>query len=229
MKSATVFRLPNTLKLNEDVTITYESSHPNIASVNANGLVTAGKRIGYARITTKVKAVYDGFEMEYQTLVKVNFDVTRTAVSTDKTKFAKGKTAKITVTPTATMKALGSTVSYTATGAVSVNAKNGVVTAKKSGTGKVTVKVSCAGKQVIKRFTYNVGEISGKSSLKRKKSITLKVKGLSGKVKWSLDKKGKKLAKITSKGKLTAKKKKGTVTVTAKVNGVTITKKIKIK
>ncbi len=229
LKSATVFRLPNTLKLNEDVTITYESSHPNIASVNANGLVTAGKRIGYARITTKVKAVYDGFEMEYQTLVKVNLDVTRTAVSTDKTKLAKGKTAKITVTPTATMKALGSTVSYTATGAVSVNAKNGVVTAKKSGTGKVTVKVSCAGKQVIKRFTYNVGEISGKSSLKRKKSITLKVKGLSGKVKWSLDKKGKKLAKITSKGKLTAKKKKGTVTVTAKVNGVTITKKIKIK
>lgn len=229
LKSATVFRLPNTLKLNEDVTITYESSHPNIASVNANGLVTAGRRIGYARITTKVKAVYDGFEMEYQTLVKVNLDVTRTAVSTDKTKLAKGKTAKITVTPTATMKALGSTVSYTATGAVSVNAKNGVVTAKKSGTGKVTVKVSCAGKQVIKRFTYNVGEISGKSSLKRKKSITLKVKGLSGKVKWSLDKKGKKLAKITSKGKLTAKKKKGTVTVTAKVNGVTITKKIKIK
>lgn len=102
-----MFRLPNTLKLNEDVTITYESSHPNIASVNANGLVTAGKRIGYARITTKVKAVYDGFEMEYQTLVKVNLDVTRTAVSTDKTKLAKGKTAKIAVTPTATMKALG--------------------------------------------------------------------------------------------------------------------------
>lgn len=228
-KTAIVFRLPNTLKLNEDVTITYESSHPAIASVNANGLVTAGKRVGYARITTKVKAVYDGFEMEYQTLVKVNLDVTKTAVSTDKTKLAKGKTAKITVTPTATMKALGSTVSYTATGAVSVNPGTGVVTAKKSGTGKVTVKVSCAGKQVIKRFTYNVGEISGKSSLKRKKSITLKVKGLSGKVKWSLDKKGKKLAKITSKGKLTAKKKKGTVTVTAKVNGVTITKKIKIK
>ena len=55
------------------------------------------------------------------------------------------------------------------------------------------------------------------------------MKGISGKVKWSLDKKGKKLAKISSSGKLTAKKKKGTVTVTAKVNGVTITKKIKIK
>lgn len=228
-KTATVFHLPNTLTLNEDVIITYESSHPNIASVNENGLVTAGKRVGYARITTKVKAVYDGFEMEYQTLVKVNLDVTKTAISTDKTKLAKGKTAKITVTPTASMKALGSTVSYTATGAVSVNAQTGVVTAKSSGSGKVTVKVSCAGKQVIKRFTYSVGEISGKSSVKRKKSITLKVKGISGKVKWSLDKKGKKLAKISSSGKLTAKKKKGTVTVTAKVNGVTITKKIKIK
>lgn len=228
-KTATVFRLPNTLTLNEDVIITYESSHPNIASVNENGLVTAGKRVGYARITTKVKAVYDGFEMEYQTLVKVNLDVTKTAISTDKTKLVKGKTAKITVTPTASMKALGSTVSYTATGAVSVNAQTGVVTAKSSGSGKVTVKVSCAGKQVIKRFTYSVGEISGKSSVKRKKSITLKVKGISGKVKWSLDKKGKKLAKISSSGKLTAKKKKGTVTVTAKVNGVTITKKIKIK
>lgn len=228
-KTATVFRLPSNLKLNEDVIISYESSHPNIASVNENGLVTAGKRVGYARITTKVKAVYDGFEMEYQTLVKVNLDVTKTAISTDKTKLAKGKTAKITVTPTAIMKELGSTVTYTATGAVSVNASTGVVTAKKSGSGKVTVKVACAGKQYVKRFTYKVGEISGKSSVKRKKSITLKVKGLSGKVKWSLDKKGKKLAKITSKGKLTAKKKKGTVTVTAKADGVTITKKIKIK
>lgn len=228
-KTATVFRLPATLKLNEDVTISYESSHPGIASVDANGLVTAGKKVGYARITTKVKAVYDGFEMEYQTLVKVNLDVTKTAITTDKTKLAKGKTAKITVTPTAIMKELGSTVTYTATGAVSVNTSTGVVTAKKSGSGKVTVKVACAGKQYIKRFTYKVGEISGKSSVKRKKSITLKVKGLSGKVKWSLDKKGKKLAKITSKGKLTAKKKKGTVTVTAKVDGVTITRKIKIK
>ena len=58
--------------------------------------------------------------------------------------------------------------------------------------------------------------------------FTLKVKGLKGKVAWSLDKKGKKLATIKN-GKLTAKKKAGKVKVTAKVGKVTMTKTITIK
>ncbi len=109
------------------------------------------------------------------------------------------------------------------------------VTAKKSGTGTVAVKISSAGKSITKRISFNVGEITGvssKSVLKVKKSVTLKVKGLSGKVTWSLDKKSKKLAKISKTGKLTAKKK-GVAKVTAKVKvgkkTVTLTTNVKIK
>lgn len=230
-KTATVFQLPSSLKLNEDVTVKYNSSDTSIATVSADGVVTAQKKVGYARITTTVKAVDDGFEMEYQTLVKVNHDISKVNVSANVTSLAKGGKAAIAVTPTAVMSSAGYTVNYTASGAVSV--QGNVVTAKKSGKGTVAVKISSAGKSIIKRINFNVGEISGKSSVKVKKSITLNVKGFTGKVSWSLDKKGKKLAKISKSGKLTAKKKIGTVKVTAKVKvgnkTVTLTKSVKIK
>lgn len=230
-KTATVFQLPSSLKLNEDVTIKYDSSNTNIATVSANGVVTAQKNVGYARITTTVKAVYDGFEMEYQTLVKVNHDISKVGVSANETNLAKGTKATVTVVPTEVMKNVGFTVKYTANGSVSV--KDNVVTASKSGKGTVAVTISSAGKTITKRITFHVGEITGKGSVKVKKSIDLKVKGLNGEVSWSLDKKGKKLAKISKSGELTAKKKKGTVKVTAKVKvgnkTVTLTKSIKIK
>ena len=82
---------------------------------------------------------------------------------------------------------------------------------------------------MTKKLNFKVGEITGDSKVKIKKSITLKVTGISGKVTWSLDKKGKKLASISKKGKLTAKKKTGKVTVTAKVGKVTMKKTITIK
>ncbi len=231
-KTRTVFRLPSSLKLNEDVTITYTSSDESIAKVDANGVVTAQKKVGYALITTTVKAAYDGFEMEYQTLVKVNHDITKVKVSANATSLAKGKNATITVTPTAAMKNAGYTVKYTASGAVGVS--KGKVTAKKSGAGKAMVKISSAGKTITKKISFNVGEITGvsdKSVLKIGKSVTLKVKGLSGSVKWSLDKKGKKLASISKAGKITGKKK-GVAKVTAKVKvgkkTVTLTQNVKI-
>lgn len=235
-KSKTVFRLPSTLKLNEDVTVTYASSNENIAKVSASGVVTAQKKVGYARITTTVKALYDGFEMEYQTLVKVNHDITKVKASASATSLAKGKKATITITPTTAMKNAGYTVTATASGAMSSASVKGntvTVTAKKSGTGTVAVKIKSAGKSITKRISFNVGEITGsKGALKVKKSVTLNVKGLSGKVTWSLDKKSKKLAAISKTGKLTAKKK-GTAKVTAKVKvgkkTVTLTTSVKIK
>lgn len=233
-KTAAVFRLPSTLKPGRDVTVTYDSSNENIAKVDGNGLVTAQKKVGYARITTTVTALYDGFEMEYQTIVKVNHDIAKVNVSADKASIAKGGTATVKITPTAAMNNAGWTVTYTATNgaAVANNKATAKVTAKKSGTVIVTANISSAGKSIKKRITINVGEITGKSSVKAKKSITLSVKGLDGKVTWSLDKKGKKLASISKSGKLTAKKK-GNVKVTAKVKvgkgTVTLTKSVKIK
>ena len=164
-------------------------------------------------------------------MVKVDFDVKKITAKAKATALAKGKTTTISVTyPSTYSTALknSANVTYRATGAVSVD-KKGKVTAKKAGTGKVYVKVSLAGKSITKTVTVNVGEITGPTSVKIKKSITLKVTGIKGKVKWSLDKKGKKLAKITQKGKLTALKKTGKVKVTAKVGKVSMTKTITIK
>ncbi|MEY8235640.1 LamG-like jellyroll fold domain-containing protein [Lachnospiraceae bacterium 66-29] len=212
------------------VTVTYKSQTPSVATVNSSGTVT-GVKAGYALILTTVTAKSDGYAVEYQTLVKVDLDVKQITAKAKKAKLPKGKTTTISVTyPKTYSTALKNSakVAYRATGAVSVN-KSGRITAKKAGTGKVYVKVSLAGKSITKTVTVKVGEITGPTSVKIKKSIQLKVKGISGKVKWSLDKKGKKLAKITQKGKLTALKKAGKVKVTAKVGGVTMTKTITIK
>ncbi len=209
------------------VKVSYSSSDDKVASVNSAGVVT-GKAIGYARITATVTADYDKFAMEYQTLVKVDFSMSGVKAGAKAKALAKGKATTITLTVPSAIKNLGSKVSYRAAGAVSVD-KKGKVTAKKAGNGKVYVKVSAAGKSITRTVAFKVGEITGNSSVKAKKSITLKVKGISGKVKWSLDAKGKKLATISSSGKLKAKNKAGKVKVTAKVGGVTMTKTVTIK
>ena len=87
------------------------------------------------------------------------------------------------------------------------------------------IKATC--KITVKKPTL---KISGKSKVKKGKSIQLKatLKNLKGTVKWSVS--NSKLAKITKTGKkvkLKAKKT-GTVKVTAKVGSVKATKKIKI-
>ncbi len=109
----------------------------------------------------------------------------------------------------------------------------GKVKAKKKGTTTITVtslansKIKATCKITVKKPTL---KISGKSKVKKGKSIQLKatLKNLKGTVKWSVS--NSKLAKITKTGKkvkLKAKKT-GTVKVTAKVGSVKATKKIKI-
>lgn len=207
------------------VTVEYTSSNPRVATVNNAGVVT-GVKAGHTIITTKVKSKADGFEMEYQTVVKVDLNMKGITVSASKTSLAKGEKVKISVNLPAAVKAAVPAVTYKATGAVSV--KNGEVIANKAGDGTVIVKIKAGGKSITKKVKFKVGDITGDSKVKVKKSITLKVTGISGKVTWSLDKKGKKLASISKKGKLTAKKKTGKVTVTAKVGKVTMKKTIKI-
>ena len=197
-----------------------------MATVDKNTGRVTGVALGYTIVTTKVKALSDEFEMEYYTLVKVDLDVKGIAVSAVKTNLAKGEKTDIAVNLPAAVQAAGAVVSYRATGAVSV--ANGKVTAKKAGNGAVIVKVKAGGKTVSKKLNFMVGEITGASKVKVKKSITLKVTGITGKVTWSLDKKSKKLASISKSGKLKAKKKAGKVTVTAKVGNVTLKKTIKI-
>lgn len=78
-------------------------------------------------------------------------------------------------------------------------------------------------------------KISGKTSVKRKKTITLTAKtyGLKGTVKWKLDTKGRKLLKLNkSKGnkvKLTAKNKTGKAKLTITCGKKKVTKTIRVK
>lgn len=237
---AATLAVPDSVK--DAVTVAYTSSNPEIATVDASGVVT-GVKDGYTIVVATVTAK-DGYAMEYQTLVKVNpADVTNTpsgnntnnnnnnnntsapqtvnvsaVVAADT--IVKGKSTQIAVTAPE-----GSAVKYRAKGAVSVNT-SGKVTGKKGGTGTVYVMVTVNGKTVTRKVTVNVGDISGKATVKVKKSIKLAVKGISGKVKWSVNKP--KLASISQKGVLKAKKK-GKVVVTAKVGNYTMKKTITIK
>lgn len=209
------------------VTVEYTSSKPGVATVNKTTGVVTGVKAGYTIITTKVKAKSDGFEMEYQTVVKVDLNMKGVTVSASKTSLAKGEKVKLSINYPAAVKTAGPAVTYKTTGVVSM--KNGQVVANKAGNGTVIVKIKAGGKSITKKVKFKVGDITGESKVKVKKSITLKVTGISGKATWSLDSKGKKLASINKKtGKLTAKKKTGKVTVTAKVGKVTMKKTIKI-
>lgn len=225
--TAKVFTLPDSIK--DTVTVSYVSANTDIATIDGNGVVT-GLKDGYASVVTTVTSKYDGFKMEYQTVVTVGTPtgkvitpepqvITVTAAVKDAT-IVKGQTTQVTVTAPA-----GATVTYRAKGAVAVTS-TGTITGKKGGTGTVYATVIVNGKKAVRKVTVNVGDISGKGTVKVKKSLKLSVKGISGKVKWSVN--NKKLATISSKGVLKAKKK-GKVTVTAKVGSYTMKKTITIK
>ncbi len=114
----------------------------------------------------------------------------------------------------------------------------GTVTAKKAGTTVITASAA-DGSGITAACTITVKKpsvkVTGKSSVKRKKSITLKVQslGVKGKIKVTLDKKGKSLLKITKVGStkivLKAKNKKGTAKVTVSCGKYKTVKKIKVK
>lgn len=217
-----VFTLPEAIK--GAVTVSYISSNPEIATVDTNGVVT-GVKNGNANVIATVTANKDGFAMEYQTLVKVVGATTTTQIvtvtaSVTNDTIVKGQSTQMTVVAPE-----GSTIKYRAKGAVAVT-KTGKITGKKGGTGTVYAIVTVSGKTVTRKVTVKVGDISGKSTVKVKKSIKLSVTGISGKVKWSVNKKS--LATISSKGVLKAKKN-GKVIVTAKVGKYTIKKTITIK
>ena len=100
-----VFTLPDSIK--DTVTVSYASANPDIAAIDANGVVT-GLKDGYASVVTTVTAKYDGFKMEYQTVVTVGTPtgkvitpkpqvITVTAAVKDAT-IVKGQTTQVTVT-----------------------------------------------------------------------------------------------------------------------------------
>ena len=99
--------------------------------------------------------------------------------------------------------------------------QNGVVTAKKTGTVKITVtdangaKVTCT--VVVKKAPKYVKTTFTKKTMKRGKKVTLKVKFSSGAYsnKVTFTSSNKKVATVNAKGQITAKKK-GKATITVK-------------
>ncbi len=121
---------------------------------------------------------------------------------------------------------------------IAMVSNSGLVTAKMPGKVKVTVEAT-DGSNVKATYTITVLKpvikVSGKTTVKPRKSITLTAKafGLKGTVKWKLDAKGKKLLKLNktkgNKVKLTAKKNAGTAKLTISCGKKKVTKTIRVK
>ena len=136
--------------------------------------------------------------------------VSAASVKISKTKYKMNKGEKFTLKITGTNK----TVKWSTSNKkiATVNSK-GKVTAKKKGTVTITAKVGS--KKFKCKITVEAPSISKKTyTMKKGKTVTLKIKGTTQKITWSSN--NKKVATVNSKGKVTAKKN-GTATITAKV------------
>ena len=136
--------------------------------------------------------------------------VSAASVKISKTKYKMNKGEKFTLKVTGTKK----TVKWSSSNkkVATVNSK-GKVTAKKKGTVTITAKVGS--KKYKCKITVEAPSISKKTyTMKKGKTVTLKIKGTTQKITWSSNNKS--VATVNSKGKVTAKKN-GTATITAKV------------
>lgn len=108
---------------------------------------------------------------------------------------------------------------------VATVSSKGVVTAKGKGTATITAKVGK--KKYTCKVTVQVPKLSKSSAtIYVNKTLQLKVSGTSQKVKWSTS--NKKVATVSSKGKVTAKAT-GKANITANINGVKLVCKVTVK
>lgn len=189
--------------------ITWTSSDPSIATVNADGVVT-----GVQKGTVTITANSGGYELS--TKVTVN----NPKLSATSATLSLGKTKQLSV--------IGGTKNVkwksSATSVATVSS-SGKVTAKKPGTATITatvdgLKLTC--KVKVKAPTLNVS----KKSLVERQTYTLKVNGSTGKKVWKSSNTS--VATVSSSGKITAKKT-GKATISVKVNGKTLKCNVTVK
>lgn len=197
----------------------WESSAPGVAKVS-NGKITALKA-GATTITAKSGNL------------KQTCNVT--VVGLNKTKLS------IAIGENSTLKVDGAkkVSDWKSSKTSCVTVKNGKVTAKKTGTAKITVKadgvtLTCTVtvKKSPTKVTVKVNGKKKKVTLKKNKTYTIKTtlspKGSASVLKYSSS--NKKVATVDSKGKIKTKKKKGTATITVKtVNNKKATIKVTVK
>ena len=190
-------------------------------------------KVSSSKETGTLKGVYAGTVKNKQQPVKVK----NIKLSAKSKKMYAYQTLqlKATVTPAAASKNIAYVSSKKSVATVS---KTGKITAKSPGTAKITVKATDGSNvKAVCNITVRkpVIKVSGKMSVKLKKSLTLTAKtyGLKGKVTWKLDAKGKKLLKLkkagTNKIKLTAGKKTGKAKLTVTCGKKKVTKVIQVK
>jgi len=202
--------------------VTWKSSHPEVATVDANGKVTA-KAVGKTVIIVRTN---DGNKLAIA-IVTVN-PVKVTGVKLNKASttifVGKSETLKATVLPA---NATDKTVMWASSNKnIATVDKNGKITARKAGTAKITVTTRDGKKTATTTVTVRPVKVTGVKL--NRKSITLKVRksntlkatvspanATNKTVTWKSS--NKKVATVNKKGKVTAKKA-GTarITVTTK-------------
>ena len=206
--------------------ITYASSEQSVAEVSPSGKITAKKK-GNAIITAQT---YNGKKAQIKVAVKVDVAVKKVNLSEKKLTLGEGEKYQLnaSISPE---DATDRKLTYKASGNKVKVTDKGLVTAKKPGKATITVKakngkkatVTITVKKAPKKVTLN----AKKKTLKAGKKFQIKVKLPKGTAsrKLTYTSSKKKVASVTSAGKVTAKKK-GSATITVKTfNG----KKAKLK
>ena len=205
-----------------DYVQSYKSSNTKIFKVNGNGKITAKKKAGSATLTITLKS-----GLSRNVTVTVQKGTVKTAkVSGVAKKITLNKGKKYTLKPVITPFTSQEKVTYTSSNKkVATVTSRGVITAKKSGTAKITVK---SGKKkavltvtVPKTATKSIS-VASAVSVKKGKTYTLKAKRTpaNSEEKITYRSSNKKVATVTSSGKIKGVKK-GTATITVKSGKVT--------
>lgn len=207
-----------TLKTTSDIsgTVKYTTSNNKVATVSSKGVVTA-KKAGTVTITATVG--------KYKATCKVTVKNPSITVKAAAKTIYVGKTTTVKVTKNG----VTGTAKYSSSNKkiATVNSK-GVVTAKKAGTVKITVKVGSYKKTVsIKVKAVSLKLAKSSATIKKGKTYTIKATATpTGKITYKSS--NKKVATVTSNGVVKGLKK-GTAKITVTCNGTTKTFKVTVK
>lgn len=208
----------------------WTSSNTKIATVDRNGKIT-GKKAGKTVVTVTLAS---------GKTARINVTVQKGAVKTTKitglsSKVTLNKDKKLTLKPILQPFTSVEKVTYTSSNKkVATVSSKGVVAAKKAGTAKITVKAGSR-KFVVtvtvpKTATTRITNVKTSLTLKKKKTYTLKPKlnpkNSDESITYSTN--NKKVATVSSKGKITAKAK-GTAVITVKSGKVSVKCTVTVK
>lgn len=213
-----------------DAIVSCTSSKPKVATVDNKGKVT-GKAAGKTVVTIRLAS-----GVSDQVTISVQKKAVAASSITNVSKSLKLKIGgKYTLSPVISPITTADKASYSSSDKKIVTVtKQGVITAKKAGTAKITVK---AGKKKVtvkvtveKMAPTGMKGVSANKTLKKGKSFTIKPKltpsGAEAKITYTSS--NKKVATVNAKGKVTAKKA-GTATITVKAGNVIRTCVVTVK